>query len=164
MDVRLDLGGVPSFAEALGPRVRDRPRDDVGRPWQEDPTSRAFCSRAAAHGGVNSHQNLGETISSNRLQGSRSEPELSGASDTERVATLGTALSHLSPIGIDESGIAIAVNEVGRYATLNFEIPSGLLLSPSARARLEALRDRRIEFTDHTDRDWEEWFEFPATE
>ncbi|MFJ4174695.1 hypothetical protein [Microbacterium sp. NPDC089696] len=104
-------------------------------------------------------------MSSNNVQSTRRlEVEPSDVASAEGAGTLETALSHLSPVSVDESGIAIAVNEVGRYATLDFEVPSGLPLTPSARARLEALRDRRIEYTGHNDRAFEEWLEvFPAT-
>lgn len=37
-------------------------------------------------------------------------------------------------------------------------------MSQSARARNEAMRARRIEYTDHTDREYETFFDFPATE
>lgn len=92
------------------------------------------------------------------------EPASSGASNAEGYAALETGLMHLSPAERDEMGIGVTVNEAGSYVELDFDIPSGLALPAAARARLDALRARRIEYTEHTDREYETFFDFPATE
>ncbi len=93
------------------------------------------------------------------------ETVLAGADEQrERPNRIETALMHLSPVGRDESGIGVVVDEVGRYATLDFDIPSGLPLSDAARSRLESMRAARIEYTDHTDRAYEDFWDFPPTD
>lgn len=82
----------------------------------------------------------------------------------QETSSLRTSLQHLSPVERDEWGIGVIVDEAGRYAELDFDIPSGLPLSEHARMRLEAARAKHIEYTDHTDREYETFFDFPATE